>query len=110
MSLSCAAGPRLGLDVEGGGTDMGPALCSGSLSGHRALVSARCDGVYMSSEPSASQRKRFVSETSQSRRVGALTRSDLAMGMSKNKAKENFGTGGSHGFAKLTALGLFLLI
>lgn len=90
---------------------MGPALCSGSLSGHRALVSARCDGVYMSSELSAkTQRKRFVSETSQSRRVGALTRSDLAMGMSKNKAKENFGTGGSHGFAKVTALGLFLLI
>lgn len=74
MSLSCAAGPRLGLDVEGVGTDMGPALCSGSLSGHRALVSARCDGVDVSSEPSGkTQRKRFVSETFLGRHVGTLT-------------------------------------
>ena len=32
------------------------------------------------------------------------------MEMSKNEAKENFGAGGSHGFAELTALGLFVLI
>lgn len=65
LSSYCAAGPRLGLDVDGDGTDTGPVLCSGSPSGHRVLVSARCDGVSISTEPSGkTQRKRFVSETS----------------------------------------------
>ena len=72
-SVLCT-GPRPGLDAEGEGTDMGPALCSGSLSGHRVLMSTRCDGVDVSSEPSGkTQKKRFVSETFLGRHAGTLT-------------------------------------
>lgn len=56
-------------------------LCSGSLSG-LGTCGARCDGVYMSSEPSASQRKVYL-KPPRAGVLGALTRSDLAMGIVK---------------------------
>ena len=99
--------------MDGDRTDTGPVLCSGSPSGHRVLVSARCDGVSISTEPSGkTQRKIFVSETSPGRLCGhiGLAISDSVPGMSKNEAKENFGGGGGQWFAKLTALEVFLPI
>ena len=74
MSLSCAQAPGWGWMWRGKGTDMGPALCSGSLSGHRVLMNTRCDGVDVSSEPSGkTQKKRFVSETFLGKHAGTLT-------------------------------------